>query len=1251
MRERNDNGETVGEARGEVPAVSKSGVDVVTSRSLFALIGLVGAVYLAWLIAFVAVPAEPFGFYKDLGFNWELVEWARVTLKGPVDLVDAIGWTPWSSSSLFYLNSIVGDVPAILIAKVLGNSWLAIKCVEVIQVVCAGVGASLFSRFAAGRSRTWSAIFGLLYAAAPETQLTIRWNQDFGWIVALMPWALVANAVLTRRYGARAFPIVGVIGGCAGYLVAFQFLAFVSVPIFAVSVAASRVRRSLASVAFFVVGLATTCALGAFYVLPTFVHPLYSDSVQRTESLQSAAFLGDFNESLSDVVALIEREWHLSPVAEFNVGGSTAGLVPVGLLVIVSAIGFLIAAARSRSTEGYRSAGTIGILVSLVFLSLGPAIPFGREFWLALYAIPHVDGIRTTDRFMAVPFFFVIFWFAGAMERIAARVGRSFKPVALGCVLVTTVTWLSFGAATHSFFVDATIGSREPRIDDVRRVVERDGTRTASFLGVNGGASEDSAVYGRPAPFDFYVDTDLGSRFLLDGVAGMGVLGRVSIASIVSGPNWIYDQPYWPATNDLFRSLPNARTTFSSDGVMVTKIPAVAPVSSIDPVCVVGGPGQFDYLDLVPELRDTGFTESSECDANVGLIDFDPLDYPDTARTVARYSGAQLAPAADRLRDRDYRLALNRTFLNIPWYRNSIDGDRPVFDVAGSVQLATGQAIVIPVERTWPAGSQLGVRIATHGSLTLVLCIADLPCQRDTLTRTNGFRWATFRLLARIAPRTLVTLRAEDQVDAGQLSDSWSGNALDGVAITDPSRTSTRPTPSVKFVAASLSRAVPIPERRAEPVDLAPIGRQKPIASDGFVEASIAHRSVLVASKADATATYAWKGDAAYVSLEVAARLLRPYAILALQSGSARTTATNVSGDTILRLRTHLSPGSIFTVRYITPDYEASLRDHLDSVRAVPVQQPPIIFDPSGASERRYDFRSGESNYHSATHLSNGIVFDDGGLHGRSGAEADLAFDVPSGTTAVSVRAVRVGPPIAADVRCGRAHQTMLFTDATDTIVSLTPDPHRCLVRFRWQDDETELQNVAVTFTSVTSFRRHLDVWLPAGTFDKEIVSDLGVIDGRPALSWPGCSESAARCTVTSARWETVDVGPSAPARGDIVFANAAAEREPPAVAVEPIASERWRVDVKTTTSLRLTELFDGNWQLLKDAATSGPIGEPCDIAATCFERVPSGTYTIVHRYGSVLSIGLLTTGTTILFTLLCLALPFCRARGEARSG
>lgn len=1210
------------------------------------------ALAFAWLLAmcvFIALPVFPFAYYKDLGFNWEVVDWAVHTVHSPIDVFDSVAWSPWNGGPTLYLNSYLGDVPSIVVAAFTGDSWLAVKIVEVGQIIVAAAGGALMY-LTFRRSQAWAACCGLLYAAAPPTVLLVRWNQDFGWIAALMPWALAGGRALIDRFGYKALPLVGLGCSFAGHVIAAQFLFFVSLPLYA-AICTTPVKRDRLGMAIFLpLGLLTCLLAGAFVMLPSIAgHPLFSDAANRAASLSSGEFVGTFSETSLGLATLVLHEWSAIAAPEFNVGAALPWLCIPAMVVWIVALTTLLWA---RGLGGSRR--LVFVIAPCVVLAMGVNVPGGGYFWHLLASVPLVNSIRTTDRFLAIVPLVVLLWFVQGLD-VHSRRFRAFARVAMWLAVLVFAAFLTFDYSERSFTVDNSKGEREPQLDAVRQAVLAAGGRSTALVGVRGGSALDAAAYGRPAPMLAYTDTDLAGRYLIDGAGGAGIFGRAGIHTVVVGPSWTYDEPYSPSSANVFRQVPSARDLFSSpEDVSVLELNAKGPVSASTATCVRGGPGAFDRLLLVPALADVSLVTDPEsrCSSSA-FVDFDLRDEWRELGPEDHWSASSLGLTGTPLRDADYHAVLNRTMLNIPWYRNSLDGERPVFDDSGAVLVPERASVRLGAHGTWPAGSTVEIRACTLTQGSIAVKVGQGPdIGTGVVPPSNGFRWYAFPVAAEVPSNVPVTItilpsKAPGETSAGQ------GLVIDGVVVLPPRFAARYRAPSALFLAHSLDiGAADLATGLAStPIVFAPRGTEKPVSTVGLKFASVGDTPDFVATSNDSSLVFRWAGAPGLYDVAASAQSYQDGASLALGTDKNHcctfsvSRASNSSGRLVVSGALHLRSGGTVVVRLSRPVFKPELGEDIVDVRL----RPHAVLRAARRSEATSALDLTDPLDLASTSKRGAFHVEADGLHASAGSALEVPIEVSAdaaGVSAVITSSANATGTAIGELNCSRKTTRAPISNGGAALSLTDADgPKHCIVDVFWNAGDIAVHSIRAIAIGdrPESSRTRMSLWIAAGSYDVSLVRPDGTSQSPRDVSILGRTNGVNAFTFVRDGYYLVEFPRADEDSLLLLVRHGFAPRVVSSLDYHQTSALRWSVNLKQRVDVLATQLNDGNWEL--HGAGGNFVGVACDIVNTCFLDVPPGRYEIVHHWPPTLLAGV---GLTLAAAMLSLGLLVFRPRRRA---
>ncbi len=941
---------TVLRVRGAVVSIAAS------DRAIAAVVALFAAVLLAWLWVFVFSVGEPFAFYKDLGVNYITLSYATRDIHTLRDFVDTLAWSPWFDQPLFNLNPYLSYVPALPLAFVFKSVWFDIKILEALELVISCAACAWLCRVLRFRP-IWSVACGLCYAVLPVTALAIRGNLDMGWTAACAPAALAAGLLMLRRWSLAALPLVGVVCSLFGFCIGVEYLVFTSIPIYvalAISMYA-RERRGLWA-AFTALGFVTLVATGSYFLFPSLLGALFSDSAVRANQLTTDQILPLFSETPNEFAGLVPRESVVSPVQIFNAIRSLWVGQIAGCALILFAIGFSVtSAARLRQNRAWIASAAVVFIC--LYLSFGTNVPLGPQLWRLLAAVPLLDAIRTPDRFMLFPALAIVILGVKAIQRLELGAGgRRYAAAAVTAILLTCFT--SFDFAEHCFQNQYSIGSAEPDLFAANDAAAKLGSKNVALALVNGGSPQDYPSYGVPVDSVSAV-TDWASRYVEDGIGGVGLMQRAGARSVVATPMWATaDARDFPDFASIFRN--SALTTplyTGPQGVVVARIPHPRSVATLTKVvCLRSGPGLLDQLLALPAMSAVSLQASAGCGAKMNLLaNFDPIDTAFKRFAVVRIPATALFGSSS-LEDADYDYPGNRALLKDLWYRNSVDGDAPVFDRNGAI-LVTGVSSGSAPFTVDRAGKYVFLaRVCAHERGSLEAYIDGFRLSAPLLPAL-GMRWLQLPVdsLAR-GPHTL-SVRISTNARGVNPKERWDGIAVDGVALVSAAdlRGAVASAMPDSSVAVTLDRR----QRAAAPIMEVPLapgpGGVSPMQRTNVRRESVGGASVYAATASLAELTYLWRGGTGEYVVDAAAHVSRPGDALTVAllrpDGSTQVQRTQISSDMSrveVQIPARLQPGD--RIRISMDSVAPGEDEPIELVKAVVSQSVGIELAPRRGS-------------------------------------------------------------------------------------------------------------------------------------------------------------------------------------------------------------------------------------------------------------------------------------------------------------
>ncbi len=1157
----------------------------------------------AWM--FYWFPGLPGLYAKDLGVNFIVAEYMRNTIHTPRDFIDMLGWSAWWDQPFFMYNAYTSYIAIVPIADLVNSTWASIKFLELAQTAIACAATYWLVRLF-GWSRLWSLATGTLYAVVPAVILMPRGNLDLGWPTVLAPACLAAGVALIRRLGANALPLCGVICAICGYCSAVEYAFFLSFPAYAILASYAFVRTPRARwFALSLTGILVTVAFGAYFVVPTLNNHVFSDSSVRRESLVNASFVQWYSEDVPSYAGLILREALLSPVSLYNATGQLPIAVIAGTsLWLFAIIGFLH---NKQSLKRPAAAVAASVVLIMGFLSVCALLPGGETIWRAFGLLPVINAIRTPDRFVTLPILAIVILSVDGVRRFSMEIRsqRMIAPIILAIVLLAT----SYVAVVQQVWTNQQdYGAEEPALEQVNRIVSDIGPRTAPYTELNGGSTGDYPSYGVPTAIISGL-ADLAARYGDDGVALTGVLPRASVKTVITTPPWAAsDADGYPDFGALFDRAPATREIFRShENVRVFALNANPMIKGTHIACLTGGPGLVDRLLAWNILANVDLAEpNGDCAFHI----ISGRDAYDAALRSAQWaaSGSVLCRACPSVRDADYRFDPGRELLNQAWYRNSIDGESPLFAPA-AVRIDDGTTILLPPAASGN-GSRIALHLASHAYVTLsVRCGTSESTVRVLPFR--GFRWLTVRTpepLPKCRPAQL-SFSIDDTRPANVLSFAG-GLALDGAIV--PGRSDQR-----KTIAASASDIYTFSTSHFT----------------GDAATPYAARTVLLDRGAPSSPLH-WNGASGTIT--IVGEIIRPQERLHKSVRFAE--------------QRFLRHGEVITL----PNGQGvRVSGEIQRITAMRGTGRVALFSAdTGLVSGDVDFPAGASALSQTSGFSAFAKdsLSSNGLTGRNGNV--LTIQIPAVRYSSAVVAGFLGVDgdgyAQAAMRCGTKQNALRVLQNVGEGLSVPANGASCTLRIAWHDRPLTIRRIFFNIPR-ESFDGERKLSLPRGSYRLYLLSRRDRYMSTAPISIDG------RRIAGSARIEMRSSGAHT-----ITFTRMPAESafvafvpwrfSPPqstAISLKQTAAIRYDVSVPARTDLKLAHLDDGNWAL---AGSSGTVfGNRCDLVCTCYVSVAPGRYRIYHRLPQAVRAGFTITLLASIVAVLCLWLPGQRfLRGAA---
>lgn len=1170
----------------------------------FALLALIRAWVFYWF------PGLPALYSKDLGVNYIIAEYMRHSIHSPIDAFDMLGWSSWWDQPFFLDNGYTSYIAIVPVADLLGNTWSSIKLIEILQITGALLGTYwLLRQF--GRPRVWSLAAGAVYAAMPAVALMPRGNLDLGWPTVLAPACIAFGIALIRRFGVRSLPLCGIACALVGLCSAIEYALFVTAPIYVILVAYGFRRSNLGRWLFFsLAGALVTCAFGAYFVVPTFTTHVFSDSEVRLATLTAGTFVPTYSENLAAAIGVVPREALLSPVPLYNVTdqlpAATVGGLTLWLLGIIGLIGYW--RRITRSAFGVTSLVVVGMTV---FLSASALLPGGTALWQFIDSLPVLDAIRTPDRFIAIPMLAVALFSIEGLRSICETMPNQKQT---GAILLGTILCAFFYVdnAQSVWANQQDYGTEEPALNIVNHVVGEIGPRTASLAFVNGGTDGDYPAYGVPVS-TFSGLNDFAARYVTDGIAMTGILSRTSTRSVITTPNWAFGSEEYPSFSELFSHTRATHMVLRDHGVRVFTVNADPAITATRVACLGGGPGLLDLLLGLPALRHVDFTDE-RADCRIQL--WNDRDAVDPTLSLAKWhaSGESLCPTCAIARDADYLFYPGRELLNQSWYRNSIDGDDPLFDPRGAVVLGDETTITIPAVLL-PESTPLRMRFASHAFATLRF-ICGTEARQVRIVPFVGFRWIRLPISH---PNECKPLEIVTHVDA-----SWPSNvptspgdiALDGIAAIPARAAAEQAADSLDFIAFALDHMGPMTAARFfEQRSAASSSPRLSLRWNGPPGVVLATARLEGEPASSSDAQISIDGVRATCCLPQSDRSGR-----ALMSASADVR----SGDRI----------SVWTKNNML---------RVQGLDAVLLTGSLSLYSMSP------DVLSGDINFASGLSAFSQLgridslpadAISSQGVTGRRGSSVATTIPTPA-----NVRTIVIGffagdgaGSAGAALQCGAERRRATITAGSNVEIVVHPHARSCALSIRWLG-QLALQRLVVNET-LSGVNEDRSIWIPRGVYKVAAYrKELSPIS-MAGLSLDGQSLSAARPIIIEKSGPHVLTAANSSPLGHLLLFTPASFRAETggALSFHDTGAIRYALNVTRTTDVKIDHLDDGNWELRDGRNVS--FGVRCDVVATCYQHVTKGTYRITHRFPMNVAIGFLVSFLSILIAAASFWLP-----------
>ncbi len=1181
----------------------------------------------ATAIYYVFSPVPPYGFYYDLGGNVLATSLIATWMHGFADVWDALGWAGWAQRTAFTYAPMTVYGIAVPIAKIFGNNpFAAVKAMQAIDLAAAWASASYLYVVLRGRS-SWAWVAGLVYALLPEQVLMIRGNMEFGLVSALVPLTLACPLALVRRFGLAALPFCGALVGLLTTDLVVEYAIFVGIPacVAAIANAYDRTRR-LRWIGFSIACLAAFFAVAAYTAIPTVAsHALFSPGAPTDALLQGGEF-SSYAESPLALISLMLNEGLANQRPEFSLGPLTWVVVLLGAILWGLAIGWVVRCIRRGSfARGERALLIAG--AACLLLSMGDVIPGVGLVWWLISHLPGINQIRTPDRLIAFAIPMVVVSAVSSIEYLARSVGA--RKFAYGALAAVAAGNLALFFALRVFLGDTfTVEDKMPHLDRIDAVAQARGNRAVNLAFVDTGSIFDTSLYAMMMPnLDFA--GDFIQRYEGDGLGGTGMLARADVATVVTSPSWAGDSPLLAqsavARASFLHPLEGEATTVTAYGVE----PVRGFVHPVEPACLDGGPGMLDYLEILPAFSFSAFVPNGRDCVRTLFTDSAPASALLGGRMVASFPGTAIFANAGVLRDIDYRVALGRFLLNVPWYRNAIDGDSPQLS-DGAVSLDPGKTGGSAFTLAGPGNYAIALRAVCHGTIQGTMQVDGGHTVPFVCPAAPGFSWVEVPA-GRLAAGThhfLVTVGAFD-TSAPIARTTWHFG-VDGVVVVARGQSVAQSKPPVSAFAFSASRLETQLKQRVAP-ELALASTSGFEAIPGAADPS---RTMLLARSSEAIARYRFDGTPGTYRVAATAYAdgsLLGGSYLGILNGTRCCVAvSSLNHDFGPQLYAEgtltLRRGDVIAVLLHTAANDPAAISQLLSV-AIEADPKPVVPDESRSRYVAFfDYVAHSKNYNPDVPAGPTPVPGHAALTPYFGlalwtrpATLSAAGFPPSTQTVPTTFSADLAGGGSAVVRlsCGADSITARLVAPGGSITLPQSAASDCKAQISSQDAGFYLKQAAIA-RSIVDLDLHGVRWIAAGTYRVQGIergsSAAGgaiFVDGRPV----GSLARIARDGFHELRWMHAP-----PDAYMITFVPLSWPETAPAIAVTQDSSQRWSVHLDRATSLEGAVLSDGNWRLTSGGHSIS--GASCDLDNTCFGAVPAGDYHLWHAWPGYILVG-----------------------------
>ncbi|MBV8155594.1 MAG: hypothetical protein JOY98_14310 [Candidatus Eremiobacteraeota bacterium] len=1185
------------------------------------------AAWVALALHYVFDGRAMFAPYGDTGADVAGVGSIAAFTTSPQNVLAMFGWQPWADFQQFYYLPMASDVVGVALALVVGNPFVAIKLAVVLILTVAFFGTAAAYAEAVEDS-DWRWFAAAIYATVPMTVLQTRITA-IGWVVALLPAALWANLWLAKRFGTRSAAAIGVICALATAAFDVEYAVFVGVPLLATSLAIARIKGVRVDVASVVIAATSFVLLPAYTVLFT-VFGTHSMTWLRPNQAVPAQ-LTLFAQGVFDYVGGVLKESILSADPEFNATPSVPIALFAGALVWVLLAAGVACAARRTVWKPWWPVVTIALLCFL--LSFGPTLPLlGSATWDAIGRIPVLQGLRTPDRFAQIVVLFVAFLAAYGASCMARR-SRAGAILAAVMALGAIGGYLAFASREHVLALQP-IDERVPDYAGVTADVETAGGRTVLFGFPLHGSQYDFAPYAPKSPGLSFA-WDLAGHYG-DNDAGVALLRRAAVRSIVTTPNWTrVSEAGIPAdfAAVVRRSPFAAPPKIYPDGVGVFRIDARPMIAAVHPVCTYGGPAAFEAAAGLRAFDDDALIEGARAECKRTLFaDYDPLDETLAAAAVARWTGSGAFGASDPLPIPNV-FVISRFGIAAPWYRASYRGDSVL---GGQPFLTYGYAsATLPV--TIARAGTYAVYVRTSGMASLQTAGARGEQVIGESRRVEGFGWVRLPLgrLAAGAHQIPLELLEAPESDMPAVVD-W--------VVVAPAQEPIATQPDLVLTSLRAFEP-PIAIRsyrqlfpRPYAGEVTPEGQQVVLAPGTRIGLYGGEMRVTVTGRMG-LARFHWNGTSGDYVVAATGWLNEGAPTMTVSSGG-QTLAIRYDpsigiAQTTGYARMHLTQGAAVDVSL---DGRPGGIAALTKIIAMPIQreETPTSYDRSGEI---WEFGKNDPlQFYEAIH-SGDVAIASGALRAFPGVTAEIPFSPVFSRGRVTANVQVTGGKGTAELRCGDRSDSSAVGSGSEnpggaSLVVDRPQNGACSLRLTWNSETLTLESVVIHARGTI-----LSNWTAQQYFSRGSYAWNAVDGARVVLSVDGMPWQWGRALALASGKHALTLQRAPLGMRPLLFARRGITPLPPlpSIAVSERSATSWSVTTIAATTLELAELDDGNWY-----ASSGgerTPGYPCDLVNTCV-NVRAGDAFVGRRVPWILALGLSITLLDMLVAAALLFLP-----------